>query len=70
MADFIEFIVKDQPNHQVPMRGGLRWLDLQCLHQYQKTFKDATPAQQLEMIDKIAYPLKEMCIRDRCTRLR
>ncbi len=58
VADFIEFIVKDQPNHQVPMRGGLRWLDLQCLHQYQKTFKDATPAQQLEMIDKIAYPLK------------
>ena len=28
VADFIEFIVKDQPNHQVPMRGGLRWLEM------------------------------------------
>ena len=24
---FIEFIVKDMPGHQTPMRGGLRWLD-------------------------------------------
>lgn len=58
VADFIEFIVKDQPQHQVPMRGGLRWLDLQCLHLHQKTFKDCTPTQQIEMIDKIAFPKK------------
>ena len=58
VADFIEFIVKDQPQHQVPMRGGLRWLDLQCLHQFQKAFKDCTSVQQIEMIDKIAYPQK------------
>ena len=31
VPDFIEFIVKDMPNHQIPMRGGLRWLDMQCL---------------------------------------
>ena len=29
---FIEFIVKDMPDNQVPMRGGLRWLDLTCLN--------------------------------------
>lgn len=58
VPDFIEFIVKDQPNHQVPMRGGLRWLDLQCLRQYQKPFKDCTAAQQLELVDQIAYPAK------------
>lgn len=58
VPDFIEFIVKDQPNHQVPMRGGLRWLDLQCLHLYQKPFKDCMPAQQLELVDQIAYPAK------------
>ena len=58
VPDFIEFIVKDQPNHQVPMRGGLRWLDLQCLRQYQKPFKDCTSAQQLELVDQIAYPAK------------
>lgn len=58
VPDFIEFIVKDQPNHQVPMRGGLRWLDLQCLRQYQKPFKECTAAQQLELVDQIAYPAK------------
>ena len=31
VPDFIEFIVKDMPDHQLPMRGGLRWLDLQML---------------------------------------
>jgi len=40
------------------MRGGLRWLDLQCLRQYQKPFKDCTAAQQLELVDQIAYPAK------------
>ena len=25
---FLEFIVKDMPSHQTPMRGGLRWLDV------------------------------------------
>ncbi len=53
---FIEFIVKDMPNHQTPMRGGLRWLDLQCMKKYEKGFKDCSPQQQIEMVDLIAYP--------------
>jgi gluconate 2-dehydrogenase gamma chain len=53
---FIEFIVKDMPYHQTPMRGGLRWLDLQCMKKYDKGFKDLTPQQQIEMVDLIAYP--------------
>lgn len=55
---FIEFIVKDMPSHQTPMRGGLKWLDLQCFNRYQKAFKDCTAAQQIEMVDAIAYPAK------------
>jgi hypothetical protein len=55
---FIEFIVKDMPQHQTPMRGGLKWLDLECFERYQKAFKDADAKQQLEMIDAIAYPEK------------
>ena len=31
VPDFIEFIVKDKPEFQTPMRGGLRWLDLHSL---------------------------------------
>jgi hypothetical protein len=56
VPEFIEFIVKDMPRHQVPMRGGLRWLDLQCLNRYNKTFVDASHAQQIDMVTEIAYP--------------
>lgn len=53
---FIEFIVKDMPDHQVPMRGGLRWLDVTCLKRYEKSFVDCSKEQQLQLIDEIAYP--------------
>jgi hypothetical protein len=58
VPDFIEFIVKDIPGHQTPMRGGLKWLDIQCLSRYGKTFKDASAEQQIDMVDDIAYPNK------------
>ncbi len=58
VPDFIEFIVKDMPNHQIPMKGGLRWLDMQCLTRYNKAFKDCAKAQQIEIVDMIAYPKK------------
>src|ERR1700722_9417915 len=46
VPDFIEFIVKDEPQHQLPMRGGLRWLDLECLDRFEKDFVTCTPQQQ------------------------
>lgn len=58
VPDFIEFIVKDMPEHQVPMRGGLRWLNLQCFNRYKNAFTDCTKDQQIEMVDEIAYPKK------------
>ena len=58
VPDFIEFIVKDMPQHQTPMRGGLRWLDLQCIKQFGKEFKDCSPEQQIQLVDQIAYPNK------------
>lgn len=58
VPEFIEFIVKDMPSHQTPLRGGLRWLDMQCLNRYNNSFKDCTKEQQIEMVDQIAYPKK------------
>jgi gluconate 2-dehydrogenase gamma chain len=55
---FIEFIVKDMPEHQVPMRGGLRWLDMQCLNRFNNVFTDCNKDQQMEIVDEIAYPKK------------
>ena len=52
------FIVKDKPENQVPMRGGLRWLDLQCLNRYKNPFSACNHQQQMEMVDDIAWPKK------------
>jgi gluconate 2-dehydrogenase gamma chain len=58
VPDFIEFIVKDMPEHQVPLQGGLRWLDMQCLKRFENAFIKCTPKQQIEIVDAIAYPKK------------
>jgi hypothetical protein len=58
VPEFIEFIVKDMPDHQLPMRGGLRWVDMQCLKRYGNAFKDCTAQQQIELVNEIAYPAK------------
>jgi gluconate 2-dehydrogenase gamma chain len=58
VPEFIEFIVKDIPQHQVPMRGGLRWLDVQCMNRYNQAFVNCSSQQQIEMVTEIAYPLK------------
>lgn len=58
VPEFLEFIVKDMPSHQTPMRGGLRWLDMQCFKQFEKSFVDCTAEQRIQMVDQIAYPEK------------
>ncbi len=55
---FIEFIVKDMPHHQTPMRGGLKWLDLHCSRKFNQSFADCSVTQQIEMVDEIAFPEK------------
>lgn len=56
VPDFIAFIVKDIPEHQVPMRGGLKWLDVHCRDRYGNVFVDCSSDEQIEVIDEIAYP--------------
>lgn len=58
VIDFIDFIVKDIPEQQVPLRGGLKWLDLQCLNRYGHSFIGSASNQQVEMLEEIAYPMK------------
>jgi hypothetical protein len=58
VPEFIEFIVKDIPEHKVPMRGGLKWLDVYCFNKFSRSFVDASAEQQISIIDEIAYPKK------------
>ena len=56
VPDFIEFIAKDMKHHQVPLRGGIKWIDLQCNKSFGKPFSDCTAEQQIELVDQIAFP--------------
>jgi gluconate 2-dehydrogenase gamma chain len=55
---FIEYIVKDKPEYQTPLRGGLRWLDMLCLTRFGNTIKNSAAKQQMEAVDEIAWPKK------------
>jgi hypothetical protein len=58
VPEFIEFIVKDMPDHQVPMRGGLKWLDLHSYKKHAKAFTECSGKEQIAIVDEIAYPQK------------
>ncbi|MEI6152218.1 MAG: gluconate 2-dehydrogenase subunit 3 family protein [Chitinophagia bacterium] len=58
VPEFIEFIVKDMPDHQVPMRGGLKWLDLHSYKKHSKAFTECSSKEQIGIVDEIAYPKK------------
>ncbi len=58
VPDFIEFMVKDIPSYQIPMRGGLKWLDIQSQKRYGTVFTECNDQQQLQLVDDIAYPQK------------
>lgn len=56
VPEFIAFIVKDMPEHQLPLRGGIKWLDRESLHRFGKVFTECDGVQQLEIVEDIAYP--------------
>lgn len=58
VPDFIEYIVKEKTEHQTPMRGGLRWMDMYCLNNHGKTFRACDDKQKMALVDAIAYPKK------------
>src|SRR5690606_36322822 len=58
VPEFMEFMATDIPTYQTPMRGGLKWLDVQCQRRYGQVFMQCDNTQQLQMVDEIAYPAK------------
>lgn len=59
VVEFIEFMAKDKPELQTPLRGGLAWLDTQAKRRFEKKFVDCASAQQIEIVEDIAYPQRK-----------
>jgi len=58
VPDFIEFIAKDMPQHQTPLRGGLKWLDIHSMKKFDVSFAELSSEKQIGIVDEIAYPEK------------
>lgn len=58
VPDFIEFMMKDYPAYQIPMRGGLMWLDHYSDDTYGAKFLELSEDKRMEVIDLIAWPDK------------
>lgn len=58
VPEFIDFMMVDQPDRQLLMRGGIRWVDSECRKRYGQPFFKCTAAQQAELCDALAYPAK------------
>lgn len=58
VVDFMEFMMKDQPDNQTPMRGGLMWLDFEAEEKFAKTFNELSESEVLTIVDEVAWPDK------------
>jgi hypothetical protein len=58
VPEFMDFMMTDQPGRQTAMRGGLAWLDRECVTRFEKAFVDCTDAQRTQVLDDIAWPKK------------
>ncbi len=58
VPDFMDFMLSDRPDGQVPMRGGLAWLDNECSERSGKTFLQCSESERSAVLDDIAWPKK------------
>jgi hypothetical protein len=56
VPEFMDFMMIDQPARQVAMRGGLAWLDTECLERFDKPFLGCADAERTAVLDDIAWP--------------
>ncbi len=56
--EFIDYIVAEQPDRQTAIRGGISWLNAECLHRFDRGFLDCADTQRRQVLDDIAWPAR------------
>src|SRR5215212_7872711 len=51
VPEFMDFIMIDNPGRQTAMRGGLAWIDRECISRYDKTFVACSPEERTKLLD-------------------
>jgi hypothetical protein len=57
---FIEFIAKDIPSLQEPLKKGLKWLEQESKKQFGNPFADCSETHQKSILDSIAYEIADL----------
>ena len=58
VPEFMDFILGAYDDMQLPMRGGLAWLDAECRSRWGLDFLHAADAQRKAVLDDIAWPAR------------
>ncbi|MGH7547542.1 MAG: gluconate 2-dehydrogenase subunit 3 family protein [Gemmatimonadales bacterium] len=58
VPEFMDFMLGDDPDLVIPVRGGLAWLDHECTDRFGKTFMACSDAGRKTVLDDIAWPTK------------
>lgn len=58
VPEFMDTMLFLEPGMRTAHRGGLAWLDHECMERFGTNFVGVTDAQRKEMLDLIAYPAR------------
>jgi len=58
VPEFMDFMMADQPGRQTAMRGGLAWLDRECVNRFEKPFRSCSDTERTAVLDDISWPHK------------
>jgi len=56
VPEFMDFLMADQPERQLAMRGGLAWLDVECYQRFDARFIDCASSERESLLDVITFP--------------
>ncbi len=55
VPEFIDFLMADQPQRQIAMRGGLALVDYVCEERFNHAFMTCTPSERMQVVEDLAY---------------
>lgn len=58
VPEFMDFILNENSGMQIPIRGGLAWINTEARERFGSEFSAITEAQRRQILDDIAWPKK------------
>lgn len=61
VPEYMDFLMADKEasdSSRIAMRGGLGWLDFECVERFGTTFSKSSDAKRRQVLDDIAWPAK------------